>query len=58
MKIRKDPLSASKLAQTILKTNPAIDRVTGEKLDVADKLNLKKSKMTGRILYQHQKITK
>ena len=46
MKIRKDPLSASKLAQTILKTNPAIDRVTGEKLDVADKLNLKKSKMT------------
>ena len=46
MKIRKDPLAASKLAQTILKTNPGIDRVTGEKLDAANKLNMKKIKMS------------
>ena len=46
MKIRKDPLAASKLAQTILKTNPGIDRVTEEKLDAAKKLNMKKIKMS------------
>ena len=46
MKLRKDPLAASKLAKTILKTNPGIDRVTNEKLDIVDKLNLKKCKMS------------
>ena len=46
MKISKDPLAASKLAKTILKTNPGIDRVTYEKLDVVDKLNVKKCKMS------------
>ena len=46
MKIRKDPLASSKLAQTILKTNPGIDRVTREKLDAAKKLNMKKIKMS------------
>ena len=46
MKLRKDPLAASKLAKTILKTNPGIDRVTSEKLDVVDKLSLKKCKMS------------
>ena len=46
MKLRKDPLAASKLAKTILKTNPGIYRVTSEKLDVVDKLSLKKCKMS------------
>ena len=46
MKLRKDPLAASKLAKTILKTNPGIDRVASEKLDVVDKLSLKKSKVS------------
>ena len=46
MKNPKDPLAASKLAQTILKTNPGIDRVTDEKLVAANKLYMKKLKMS------------
>ena len=46
MRLRKDPLAASNLAKTILKTNPGIDRVVGEKLEIAEKLNSKKTKMS------------
>ena len=41
----KTPLSSSKLARTILKTNPGIDRVTSEKLEAVDKISSKKSKI-------------
>lgn len=43
--MKKDPLSGSKLARTILKTNPGIDRVTGEKLSIVDKISSKKVKV-------------